>query len=68
MTILSRLLVDRRRGTVWWTVGMVLGIGAVLGLWPSVEGNTDIEQVVEDLPASMRALIGSQADIPLSWQ
>jgi ABC-2 type transport system permease protein len=45
---------------------MVLGIGAVLGLWPSVEGNTDIEQVAEDLPASMRALIGSQADIPLS--
>lgn len=66
MTVLARLLADRRQGTVWWAVGMMLGVAAVVGLWPSVEGNTDIEQVVEDLPETMQALIGAQADIPLS--
>lgn len=66
MTVLARLLADHRRGTVGWAVGTVLGVAAVVGLWPSVEGNTDIEQVVEDLPETMRVLIGSQADIPLS--
>lgn len=66
MTVLARLLADRRRGALWWAIGTVLGVAAVVGLWPSVKGNLDIEQVVEDLPATMRALIGSQADIPLS--
>lgn len=32
----------------------------------TVEGNADIENLVEDLPASIRALIGSTADVPLS--
>lgn len=66
MTVLTRLLADRRRGATWWAAGTILGVAAVVGLWPSVEGNTDIERVVEDLPETMRVLIGSQADIPLS--
>lgn len=66
MTVLGRLLADRRRGALGWVLGTVMGVGAVVGLWPSVEGNADIERVVEDLPASMRAMIGSQVDIPLS--
>jgi ABC-2 type transport system permease protein len=64
--VFARLLADSRRGTVGWAVGTILGVAAVVGLWPSVEGNTDIEQVVEDLPETMRVLMGSQADIPLS--
>jgi ABC-2 type transport system permease protein len=66
MTILNRLLTDRRRGVLWWAIGTAAGVAAVVALWPSVEGNTDIEQVVEDLPASMRAIIGTQTDIPIS--
>jgi ABC-2 type transport system permease protein len=66
MTVFLRLLADRRRSALWWALGTVLGVGAVVGLWPSVDGNTDVERVVEDLPATMRALIGSQVDIPLS--
>jgi ABC-2 type transport system permease protein len=66
MTVLARLLADRRRGAIGWAVGTLLGVAAIVGLWPSVEGNTDLEQVVEDLPETMQALIGSQADIPLT--
>jgi len=63
---LSRLLADRRRDAFGWAIGTIAGVAAVVGLWPSVEGNQDIEQIVEDLPPSLRALLGSQADIPLS--
>ena len=66
MSVFARLLADRRHGALWWAVGMATGVAAIVGLWPSVRGNNDIERVVEDLPASIRALIGSQEGIPLS--
>lgn len=66
MTVCARLLADRRRGALWWTLGTVAGVAAVVGLWPSVRDNDDIEQIVEDLPASLRALMGTQEGIPLS--
>ena len=45
---------------------MVLGVGTLVSLWPTVRGNADVERLVEDLPATVRVLIGSQAAIPLS--
>ena len=66
MTVLMRVLADRRRGAVWWALGMALGVASIVGLWPSVREDQRIDRVVEHLPASMRALIGSQVSIPLS--
>lgn len=66
MTVFARLLGDRRRGALWWALGMALGVASIVGLWPSVRSNQQLDRVVEHLPASMRALIGSQAAIPLS--
>jgi ABC-2 type transport system permease protein len=65
MTLFARLLADRRRGALWWALGTILGVASIVGLWPTVRDNQDIERVVRDLPASVRALIGSQASIPL---
>jgi beta-exotoxin I transport system permease protein len=66
MTIARRLLRDRRRGARWWALGTVFGVATVVALWPSVRGNADVENVVESLPASVRAIIGSHADISLT--
>jgi ABC-2 type transport system permease protein len=66
MTMLLRLLADRRRGFCWWAVGAIGGIAATVGLWPSVRDNPDFERVVEDLPETVRAMIGTQADIALT--
>ena len=65
MTIARRLLGDRWRGVRGWALGTVASVATVVALWPSVRGNLDIERVVQDLPASVRVLIGSQPDIPL---
>ena len=66
MTMFARVLADRRRGALWWALGMALGVASIVGLWPSVREDQRIDRIVEHLPASMRALIGSQASIPLS--
>jgi ABC-2 type transport system permease protein len=65
MTIFTRLLADRRRGAIWWAIGMVFGVAVIVGLWPSVKDAGDIQKLVDDLPTSVRALIGSQAGISL---
>lgn len=66
MTVFTRLLADRRRGALGWSIGMMAGVASIVGLWPTVRDNDDMERVVRDLPASVRALIGSQEGIPLT--
>ena len=66
MTVFSRLIQDRRRGALWWAIGVALAVALILSLWPSVRDDHSIDRVVEHLPASLRALIGTQAAIPLS--
>jgi ABC-2 type transport system permease protein len=66
MTVFSRLIQDRRRGALWWTIGVVLTVALILSLWPSVRNDRSLDAVVQHLPTSVRALIGTQATIPLS--
>jgi ABC-2 type transport system permease protein len=66
MTVFARLIQDRRRGALWWAIGVVLSVALIMSLWPSVRDDRSLDRVVEHLPASMRALIGTQATIPLS--
>lgn len=66
MIIAARLLRDRRRSTVWWAVGIVAMVLLVVSIYPSVRGQPSLDRVVEDLPASVKALVGYQADVPLS--
>jgi ABC-2 type transport system permease protein len=61
-----RSLADRRRGAMWWSIGTFSGVAAIVGLWPSVKGNGDIEDVVKDLPAGVRALFGAKEGISIS--
>lgn len=66
MIIARRLLLDRKRGALWWTLGTVLGVASIVGLWPSVKGNGDIEDVVRNLPAGVRAMFGMEEGVGLS--
>ena len=66
MIILGRLLADRRRGALWWAFGTVFGVASIVGLWPSVRDQADIEEVVENLPAGLRAAFGIEEGIGIS--
>lgn len=65
MTACHRLIADRRSGGKWWALGMVFGVGSTMALWPTLRASDEIDKVVQDLPTSMRALIGVQEGIPL---
>jgi len=65
MIAFQRLIADRRRGGIGWGVGMVFGVASTVALWPALRDSGEIDELVQDLPASMRALIGVQEGIPL---
>ena len=65
MTAFRRLIADRRSGGKWWVLGMAFGVGSTMALWPTLRASDEIDKVVQDLPTSMRALIGIQEGIPL---
>lgn len=65
MIAFRRLINDRRRGGIGWGVGMVFGVASTVALWPALRDSGEIDELVQDLPASMRALIGVQEGIPL---
>jgi len=64
--VAARLLRDRRRSIGWWAVGIMVMVLLVVSIYPSVRGQPSLDQVVEDLPASVKALVGYQAEVPLS--
>lgn len=63
MIILRRLLADRRRSLLWWSLGILLTNGLTVALWPSIRGQEQFDEVVRDLPEALRALIGAQEDV-----
>ena len=65
MIAFRRLLDDRRRGGIGWTVGTVVGVASTVALWPALRDSEEVDDLVQDLPATMRALIGVQEGIPL---
>ena len=64
MTVARRFLTDRRRGFVWWSLGVLLTVGFTVAVWPSVEGQQQFEDLMRDLPPALQALFGAQEGIP----
>jgi ABC-2 type transport system permease protein len=65
-TMLRRVLVDRRRSAMWWAIGMVSAVATIVGLWPSVKDQADLEDLASNLPQGVRALFGMEDGISLS--
>ncbi len=66
MTVAARLLADRRRAIVWWSAGLVALVLFTVALYPSIEGSADFDELVQELPDSIRVLIGYEAGVPLT--
>ena len=66
VTIGRRLLVDRRRALLWWSVAFVSFIEINLVFYPSVKGQDDFDQMMEQLPESLRVLTGVTADMSIT--
>lgn len=57
-TVARRLLVDRRRSLLWWSVAFVAFIEINLVFYPSVKGQDDFDRMMEQMPESLRVLSG----------
>lgn len=58
VTVARRLLVDRRRSLLWWSVAFVAFIEINLVFYPSVKGQDDFDRMMEQMPESLRVLSG----------
>jgi ABC-2 type transport system permease protein len=56
--VLRRALLDRRRGFAGWGGGIVGLVLLTVLLYPSIEGNQELNQLLDDYPDAARALLG----------
>jgi ABC-2 type transport system permease protein len=63
VTVLRRFLGDRRRSLLWWSVGMVGVVATTVSVYPSIKGQASFEDLMKDLPAPLKAVIGAQAGV-----
>jgi ABC-2 type transport system permease protein len=60
--VLLRTARDAVRGLVFWTAGIVLLILVTVSIYPSIEGNTDLTEAVENYPEELMAFFGGELD------
>ena len=55
---------ERRRSLLWWSLGLVAFVALNIAFYPSIRGDTSINDYVKDLPESLRGLFaGGELDI-----
>lgn len=62
----GRLVADRRRALLWWSVGLIGTALFVIVFYPSVKGDATFDQLMEDLPESFQTLSGVSDGISLT--
>ena len=60
MNVARRFLQDRRRSSAWWGLAMAGLVLFTVAFYPSIKGQASIDQVVQDLPPAVRALLGGE--------
>jgi ABC-2 type transport system permease protein len=62
MPIFLRALADRSRAVVWWTFGVLIYCAFILAVWPVIDGNEDFDELYDELPDAMTAMLGGGFD------
>lgn len=58
LEILRHTLRRERRGLLWWTLGLTAAVLSTLAFYPSIRDSPELNDVVANLPESVKALIG----------
>lgn len=66
MTVFRRFLRDRRRSTLWWLFGSVLGVAMTVLFYPSIEGQESFDQMTEEMPDAVAELFGLDGAFSMS--
>ena len=65
MTVAARFERDQRRVNLARVSGIVAVMVVTAAFWPSIEGTDSLDDVIDDLPANLRALIGGSDGVSL---
>jgi ABC-2 type transport system permease protein len=60
------MLRDRRRSMVWWTLGAVALVVFTVALYPAVKDQTEMQELVAEMPGAVKAMIGYDAAVPVT--
>lgn len=66
MIVAARLVRDRRRSLLWWSVGIVGLVLFTVSLFPSLKGEESLNEVIEQMPEALRSMFGLDTAIPLT--
>jgi ABC-2 type transport system permease protein len=62
--VFLKTLFDMRKSLMWWSIGLFLMSLYMMTFYPSIEeGSMDMQEYVDNLPDSMKALIGGEVDL-----
>lgn len=65
-TVFLRALRDRRRALAWWILGLLaLNLFTVI-FYPTIRGQQDFDELVQQMPEALRAMFGMQEQVSLS--
>ena len=65
MIVFTRTLRDRQRSSLWWAAALFGFMLFSVAFYPTVKGQADIDEIVQDLPASVQALFGIQDGVSI---
>lgn len=57
---------DRRRAWIWWTLAMVVTALLIVGSFGAIQGQEELNATFDDMPDSVRVLMGIDADMSLT--
>jgi ABC-2 type transport system permease protein len=64
--VLRQSLQDHRRATTWWVLGVALFVGINIATWPAIEGQTEYDDLLDDMPDAMLAMFGIERGLSLT--
>jgi len=65
VTIFLRTLRDRRRALLWWALGFLALNLLTLAFFPTIRGQQDFDELVQQMPEALRAMFGMEQGISL---
>lgn len=57
---------DRRRAGIWWTVALVFTAFLIAASFGAIEGQTELEESLGDIPESLRVLMGIDEEMTIT--
>lgn len=66
MIVLGRFLADRRRNLLWWVAGLGVTIALTVLLYPSIEGQASMDEMVEEMPDAFEDLFGLDGGVSMT--